>query len=344
MEKNNRTKKSGENFYGGKPTYGNKKSSQDSRTGKSCYSGQKSEGSSYGKSGYSGQKPGRSSYGNKPGYSGRKSDYTAKPANDREDAAGDAQNPLLREDLVIGRGAVLELLKTDREVECIYITSSQEARGSINALPPRAKQKGIPVKEVSPVKLDYMSGKQNHQGVIAVLAAARYSTIEDIFERAAGAPAFIVILDEITDPHNLGAIVRSAEAAGAHGIILPKRGGAGLTGVVSKTSAGAIEHIPVVRVPNLTATIAELKKRGVWLYAADMGGENWCSVDYSGSVAIVIGAEGKGVSRLVGENCDFTVSLPMFGKVGSLNASVAAGIVLYEVARQREKIPTLKIK
>jgi len=240
-----------------------------------------------------------------------------------------------REDLVIGRGAVQELLRSGRPVECLYI--QQGLTGTITKITAIARDQGIPCKEVDGRKLDALCDKANHQGVIAQTAASRYSELEDIFQRAKAAdePVFLVIADEIEDPHNLGAVIRTAEAAGAHGIIIPKRRSAGLTYTVSKTSAGASEHLPVVRVSNLATTIDGLKERGVWIYAADFGGDTWCQVDYAGAVGLVIGAEGRGVGRLIRQKCDFTVSLPMRGKIGSLNASVAAGIVLYEIARQR---------
>jgi len=247
------------------------------------------------------------------------------------------ENPQLREDLVIGRNAVIELLKSGRAVESVYIGSG-ESKGSISRIIAMSKERGLPIKEVAAVKLDFMCGKQNHQGVIAVTAAAQYSTLEDIFAKAGEAPPFIIIADDITDPHNLGAMIRTAEAAGAHGLIIPKRGGVGLTSTVSKTSAGAVEYLPVVRVPNLVSTIEELKKRGVWVYGTDMEGTPWCQLDYSGPVALVIGSEGKGMGRLVREKCDFIASLPMSGEINSLNASVAAGIVMYEISRQRLQI------
>ena len=242
-----------------------------------------------------------------------------------------------REDIVIGRNGVIELLKSGRAVESILITSGEQG-GSIVRIVAMAKEQGIPIKETSPVKLDHMCGKQNHQGVIAVTGAAKYAELEDIYARAGDDPLFVVIADDITDPHNLGAIIRTAETAGAHGIIIPKRGGVGLTVTVAKTSAGAAEHLPVVRVSNLAATVEELKKKGVWVYGTDMEGTCWCEIDYSGPVALVIGSEGKGMSRLLTEKCDFIASLPMYGEINSLNASVAAGIVLYEIARQRAGI------
>jgi 23S rRNA (guanosine2251-2'-O)-methyltransferase len=238
-----------------------------------------------------------------------------------------------REDLVIGRNAVIELLRADTPVECVYLQKG--LGGSIGKIAAMAREKGILIKEVAGVKLDHMCAHSNHQGVAAVTAGARYSELEDIFARAGDDPLFLVVADEIEDPHNLGAIIRTAEAAGAHGLILPKRRSAGLTFTVSKTSAGAAAHLPIVRVANLATTIDTLKERGIWFYAADMDGKRWCDTDFSGHVGLVIGSEGKGVGRLIREKCDFAVSLPMRGKVESLNASVAAGIILYEIARQR---------
>lgn len=242
-----------------------------------------------------------------------------------------------REDIVIGRNGVLELLKSGRAVESILLASGDH-QGSILRIAAMAKEAGIPVKEASPAKLDSMCGRQNHQGVIAITGVAAYAELEDIYKKAGDSPLFVIIADDITDPHNLGAIIRTAEAAGAHGIIIPKRGGVGLTVTVAKTSAGAVEHLPVVRVPNLAATVEQLKKQGVWVYGTDMEGQCWCEIDYTGPVALVVGSEGKGMSRLLTEKCDFIASLPMYGEVGSLNASVAAGIVMYEIARQRANI------
>lgn len=246
------------------------------------------------------------------------------------------QSPPVREDIVIGRNAVLELLKSKNPVESIYI-ASREQKGSISRIISLAREQRLPIKEVADVKLDYMCGKQNHQGVVAVLAATRYSEMEDIYRKAGDEPLFVVLLDDITDPHNLGAIIRSAEGAGAHGVIIPKRGGAGLTAIVSKTSAGAIEHLPVVRVPNLVAAIEQLKKDGVWVYGADMNGSDFGTLDYNGPVALVVGAEGRGLGRLVKEKCDFIASIPMAGQIGSLNVSVATGVILFEISRQRRR-------
>ena len=239
----------------------------------------------------------------------------------------------LREDLVPGRNAVMELLKSDTSVESVYVQKGLE--GVISKIVAIARQKGIVVKEVSKVKLDHLCPAVPHQGVVAQTSGTRYSELKDIFEKAGDEAPFIILADGIEDPHNLGAIIRSAEAAGAHGVIIPKRRSAGLTYTVTKSSAGAIAHIPIVRVANLANTITELKEKGIWFYAADMDGTYWCEQDFSGGVGLVVGSEGAGVSRLVKERCDFVVSLPMRGKIQSLNASVASGIVMYEVARQR---------
>jgi 23S rRNA (guanosine2251-2'-O)-methyltransferase len=242
--------------------------------------------------------------------------------------------PEPREDIVVGRNAVIELLRSGREIECVFL---QRSLPGVNHIAAMAKEKKLVVKDVAAAKLDHLCGHGAHQGIAAQLAAARYAELEDLFKRAeaSGEPPFFLLADGIEDPHNLGAIIRTAEASGAHGLIVPKRHSAGLGYTVAKTSAGAVEHLPVVRVPNLVATIEELKKRGVWMYAADMAGESWCPVDYSGGVGLVLGAEGSGVSRLAREKCDFLVSLPMRGKIESLNVSVAAGIICYEIARQR---------
>ena len=182
-----------------------------------------------------------------------------------------------------------------------------------------------------------MCGGSSHQGVAAYAAAHEYADVDDIFAaaEAKGEKPFIIVCDEVEDPHNLGAIIRSADAAGAHGVIIPKRRNATLSYVVGKTSAGAVEYVPVARVPNLPSLLDELKERGVWIYGADMNGQSWCETDFTGGVALVIGSEGKGLGRLVKEKCDFIVSLPMKGRVNSLNASVAAGILMFEVSRQR---------
>ena len=241
------------------------------------------------------------------------------------------------ENIIAGRNAVGEALRAQREIDSLYIQKG-ELRGSVNKLVAIARDRGIPVKEADGRKLADLAGGENHQGIVAVAAAASYATVEEILQRAGDEPPFLVLADRVEDPHNLGAIIRTAEAAGAHGLIIPKRHSAGLTAAVARTSAGAVEHLPVARVANLTAVIQELKKKNIWVYCADMGGPNWCGCDLTGGVALVVGSEGFGVSRVVREACDGVVSLPMLGKVTSLNASVAAGIVLYEIARQRQGI------
>lgn len=248
----------------------------------------------------------------------------------------------LRDELIIGRNPVMEALKAGRNIDTIYV-SRGEKQGSIGKIIATARDAGILIKETDPKKLGFMCGNANHQGVIARVAAHGYATVDDIFARAEekGENPFIIIADEISDPHNLGAIIRSAECAGAHGVIVPKRRSATLNYTVDKTAAGALEYIPVARVSNLAAVMEELKERGVWIYGTDMEGETWCQTDLKGPLALVVGSEGKGMGRLVREHCDFILSLPLSGHISSLNASVAAGIVMYEVSRQRLGLPTV---
>ncbi|MBE7010053.1 MAG: 23S rRNA (guanosine(2251)-2'-O)-methyltransferase RlmB [Ruminococcaceae bacterium] len=236
-----------------------------------------------------------------------------------------------------GRNAVFEALSAGKPLDKIFISETVKP-GGVKKLVDLAKQLGIPVQYVKPQKINSMQRTEASQGVVAVCAAVRYAHLDDLFlkAQAKGEPPFIIIADEITDPHNLGAIIRSANAAGAHGVIIPKNRAAGLDAVVMKTSAGAAHHTPVVRVTNLAQTIDELKERGLWLAGADMAGEKslyeW---DLTGPIALVIGSEGKGISRLLKEKCDFLLQIPMLGEIESLNASVAAGIMMYEVVRQR---------
>lgn len=244
------------------------------------------------------------------------------------------------DDIIAGRNAVLEALRSGRTIDSLYVARGQRT-GSIGALIAKAKELGVAVKEADSKKLDYMCGNAAHQGVVAVAAVKEYATVDELFALAQerGEPPFFIVADGLEDPHNLGAVLRTAECAGAHGIIVPKRHSVGLTYAVGKASAGAVEYVPVARVTNIAATLEELKKRGVWTFAADMDGQDWCSVDYKGPTAIVVGSEGFGVGRLVKEKCDFVISLPMKGKINSLNASVACGVICYEVARQRSGIP-----
>lgn len=243
------------------------------------------------------------------------------------------------DDVIAGRNSVNEALRSGRTIDSIYVARGNRT-GALSALIAKAKEKGIAIKEADSKKLDFMCGNANHQGVVAVAAVKGYSTVEDILNLAKerNEQPFIIIADELEDPHNLGAILRTAECSGAHGVIVPRRRSVGLTYAVGKASAGAVEYVLVARVTNIAVTIEELKERGVWIYAADMEGKNWCTVDYKGPTAVVIGSEGFGVSRLVKEKSDFVISLPMMGKINSLNASVACGIICYEVARQREGI------
>lgn len=250
------------------------------------------------------------------------------------------QEPKRSEDHIVGRNAVMEALKSGRPLDSVLIARG-ERQGSIGAIVARCRENHIPVKETDSRKLDAIAA--NHQGVIAIAACKDYVTLEELFAAAEekGEPPFFIVCDELEDPHNLGAILRTAEAAGAHGVVVPRRRSVGLTGAVYKASAGAVEYVPVARVANITDALKEMKKRGMWVYGLDMDGEDWCSTDLTGAMALVVGSEGRGVSRLVRENCDFVLSLPMSGRINSLNASVACGIVLYEAARQRKGIKAL---
>lgn len=241
------------------------------------------------------------------------------------------------DNIVEGRNAVIELLKGNKNIEHIMI-SKGELSGSIKNIIKLAREKGIVIKEVDKRKLDTLSQTKAHQGVIAVTTPFVYSTVEDIinFAKEKNEEPFIVILDEIEDPHNFGSIVRTAEVCGVHGIIIPKRRNVGVTSVVYKTSVGAVEHIKIAKVTNLNACIDELKDKGIWVYGTDMHGKSFChEVNYNGPVAIVIGSEGKGMAKHTKEKCDVLVKIPMVGKVNSLNASVAGGIVMYEVLKQK---------
>ena len=239
-------------------------------------------------------------------------------------------------DLIIGRNAVSEAVNSGRELDTLLLMRGTQ-NPALLRLASMAKEKGAVVKEVDSKKLDYMCGGANHQGVAAFVAVHEYSSVDDIlaFAEEKGEAPFIVICDEIEDPHNLGAIIRTAECAGVHGIIIPKRRSAALNFTVGKTSAGALEYMRVARVSNLVSTIEDLKQRGVWVYGADMNGESYKKIDFSGATALVIGNEGKGLGKLVREKCDVIVSLPMKGNINALNASVAAGILMYEISSKR---------
>lgn len=240
-------------------------------------------------------------------------------------------------DKVEGRNPVLELLESNKDINKIFV-SKGEKHGSINKIIAVAKQKKVIVVEAERNKLDEMSETHNHQGVIAVVPPFNYCEVDDILEyaKAKGEKAFVLILDGIEDVHNLGSIIRTAEAAGIHGIIIPKRRAASVNAIVSKTSAGAVEYMKIARVNNLTETIKKLKDTGLWIIGTDLQTDvAYDKQDYTGDIAIVIGSEGFGMSKLVKDNCDFLIKIPMKGKIQSLNASVSAGIVIYEALKQR---------
>ena len=235
-----------------------------------------------------------------------------------------------------GRNAVIEAYRAGRPIDKLFILDGCQD-GPILTIKREAKAKQTPVKFVTKERLDQLSETGKHQGVIAYAAAYEYATVEEILDNARqkGEAPFLFLLDNIEDPHNLGAIIRTANLAGAHGVIVPKNRAAGLTAVVAKTSAGALNFTPVARVTNLAKTIEELKKEGIWFVCADMNGQRMYDLDLKGPIGLVIGNEGEGVSRLVRENCDFTATIPMKGDIDSLNASVAAGLLAYEIVRQR---------
>ncbi len=258
-------------------------------------------------------------------YNKRPSEGTSVP---REDYGNECR--------IVGRNAVRELLSGGRDVNKLFIQAG-EREGSITMLVALAREKRIPINEVEKSRLDAMSGGVSHQGIIAIAAEHNYSSVDDMIAlaKSRGESPFVIICDGVEDPHNLGAIIRTADCCGAHGVIIPKRRAVGLTPVVSKSSAGAIEHVPVAQVTNLSMTLDELKERGFWVYAADMGGEEYHKLDLTGSLALVVGSEGFGISRLVKEKCDFVVSIPLWGQVNSMNVSCATAVISAEIARQR---------
>ena len=234
---------------------------------------------------------------------------------------------------VYGKNVVAQLLDDGRKIHEVWLMQGFRDQKLVR----RVQEARIPVKWVNRAQLDAKVKTNRHQGVAACIDAYRTYSVDEILEAIPeGKNGLIIMLDELEDPHNLGAILRTAETAGVHGVVIPKRRSAGLTSAVYKASAGAVEYVPVARVSNITDALREMKKRGVWVYGLDMDGETWCSVDMKGAAAVVVGSEGRGISRLVKEQCDFIVSLPMRGHITSLNASVACGIVLYEAARQRQ--------
>lgn len=239
-------------------------------------------------------------------------------------------------DVISGRNPVSEAIRSNRPIDKILVARGEKS-GAVIGIIAKARDRQIPIKEVDRTKLDYISGNSAHQGIAAFAAAKDYSTVDEILEYAQsrGEAPFIIVLDELEDPHNLGAIIRTAECAGVHGIIIPKRRSASLSYTVAKASAGAIEYMRVARVTNISGLIDSLKDKGIWVYGADMNGTDYEKCDFSGACAIVIGNEGKGISRLVRDKCDVIVSLPMKGKINSLNASVAAGILMYKAMKNR---------
>lgn len=238
--------------------------------------------------------------------------------------------------IICGRNPVLEALRSGREIDRLLVAHGTGG-GSVTAIIAKCRAKGILIKEISPQKLDYYCGGANHQGVAVMFASQEYATVEDMFALAEtrGEKPFLIICDDIEDPHNLGAIIRTAEATGVHGVIIPERRSASLNATVAKAACGALEYVPVARVTNIANTIDALKERGVWVFGADMDGDDYTRTDFDTPCALVIGNEGKGIGALTAKKCDAVISLPMCGKINSLNASVAAGILMYEVVRSR---------
>lgn len=248
----------------------------------------------------------------------------------------DKEKVSVNEERIEGRNAVIEAFRSGKTIDKIYILDGCQD-GPISTIRREAKKQGCLIKFVKRDRLDQMSETGKHQGVIAIAAAYRYSDMEDIFSLAElrEEDPFVIILDNIEDPHNLGAIIRTANLAGAHGVIIPRNRAVGLTATVAKASAGALNYTPVVKVTNIAATISQLKDRGMWFVCADMGGTRMYDLNLTGSIGLVIGNEGSGVSRLVKENCDMVASIPMKGDIDSLNASVATGVLAFEIVRQR---------
>ncbi len=239
--------------------------------------------------------------------------------------------------IICGRNPVLEALRSGREIDRLFVAHGTGG-GSVTAIIAKCRAKGILIKEISPQKLDYYCGGANHQGVAVMFASQEYATVDDMFALAEtrGEKPFLIICDEIEDPHNLGAIIRTAEATGVHGVIIPERRSASLNATVAKAACGALEYVPVARVTNIANTIDALKERGMWVFGADMDGDDYTKTDFDIPCALVIGNEGKGIGALTAKKCDAILSLPMLGKINSLNASVAAGILMYEVVRSRK--------
>lgn len=248
-----------------------------------------------------------------------------------------AEEPaIMDENMIYGRNAVMEALKSGKEIEKIFLRKG-DREGSVKVIAALAKERGVPFVEVAPQKLDEMTANGAHQGVAALTSPITYLSVDEILTRAEekGEKPFLVICDDISDPHNLGAIIRSAECCGVNGVIVPKRHSAPVSSVTVKSSAGAVHYVPIAKVANIATTIEALKEKGVWVYGAEAGGQSLFSTDLRGAVAVVMGSEGNGISRLVKEKCDFIVSIPMYGKVNSFNVSCAASVILTEAAKQR---------
>jgi len=244
----------------------------------------------------------------------------------------------MSEEIIVGRNSVMEALKSGRSINKILVAKGQR-HGSVREVIGLARSNGLVVQEVDANKLDELSEGMRHQGILALVAPVDYVEVDDILAKAAhaGQPPFIVLLDELEDPHNLGAILRTADAAGAHGVLIPKRRSCPLSATVAKTSAGAVEYVPVARIGNIAQTLEGLKKAGLWVVGADMDGDkDYYEADLTGPLVVVVGSEGKGLGRLTKEHCDFLVRIPMRGNINSLNASVACSLLLYESLRQRE--------
>lgn len=246
------------------------------------------------------------------------------------------KNEMQQSNIICGRNPVLEAVRSGREIDRLLVAHGVSG-GSVTAIIAKCNARGILIKEVSPQKLDYYCGGANHQGVAVMFASQEYATVDEIFDvaQSRNEKPFIIVCDEIEDPHNLGAIIRTAEASGVHGIIIPKRRSASLNATVAKSASGALEYMKVARVTNIPSTIEELKEKGVWVMGADMDGEDYTNIDFDLPVALVIGNEGKGIGTLTAKKCDRIISLPMLGNINSLNASVAAGILMYEVVNKR---------
>ena len=266
-------------------------------------------------------------------YKKKNSKYNNKPSYKRPEKYREEPD----ENVICGRNAVKELLASGRDIDKLFIQVG-DREGSVNLLLGIASERKIPIVEAERTKLDSLTCGAHHQGIVAIAAERNYSSIDEILAYAEekGEKPFVIILDGVEDPHNLGAIIRSAECSGAHGVIIPKRRAVGLTSTAAKASAGAIEYMRVAKVTNLSSAIDELKERGLWIYGADMDGESYYETDLSGAVGLVMGSEGFGISRLVKEKCDFVVSIPLYGSVNSMNVSCAAAVLMTEVARQKK--------